>query len=161
MEDDFTLLSDEIRKAAVRRAMKILEYADRTEKQLRDRLTEEEYPPEAVEEAVSYVKSFHYLDDERYAEILIRSKKASKSAFELKLELESKGISPDLAQEVLERSEISDSDTVCSLFLKKYGHKVLTDPKTYEKAFRYFSSKGFSYPDIKEGIAGALEETEE
>ena len=39
---------------------------DRTEAQLREKLLQAEFSPELVEEAVAYVKSFGYIDDERY-----------------------------------------------------------------------------------------------
>ena len=49
----------------------LLQKKDYTEAELRRKLTEGEYPQEAVEEAVSYVKSFHYIDDERFCRAYI------------------------------------------------------------------------------------------
>ena len=70
-------------KRAKLRAMHLLEDMDRSESALREKLRQGLYPPEAVEAAISYVKSFGYLDDARYAENFVQSRKASKSRREI------------------------------------------------------------------------------
>ena len=59
---------DIIGKRAKKRAMHLLEKMDRTEQELRRKLLESEYPEDLTEEAIAYVKSFHYIDDARYAD---------------------------------------------------------------------------------------------
>ena len=59
---------DIIGKRAKKRAMHLLEKMDRTEQQLRKKLLESEYPEDLAEEAIAYVKRFHYVDDARYAD---------------------------------------------------------------------------------------------
>ena len=63
------ILQKVICKRAKLRAMHLLEDMDRSESALREKLRQGLYPPEAVEAAISYVKSFGYLDpraDERF-----------------------------------------------------------------------------------------------
>ena len=72
-EDEYqSILHDVIGKRAVKRAMHLLERQDRTEHALREKLTQNAYPSEAVEDAISYVKRLHYLDDERFARNFIQ-----------------------------------------------------------------------------------------
>ena len=52
---------------AKKKAMSLLNYNDRTEWELMDRLSGAGFSEEAVNGAMEYVKSFHYIDDERYA----------------------------------------------------------------------------------------------
>ena len=59
------ILQKVICKRAKLRAMHLLEDMDRSESALRKKLRQGLYPPEAVEAAISYVKSFGYLDDAR------------------------------------------------------------------------------------------------
>ncbi len=66
-------------KRAKLRAMYLLEDMDRTEAGLREKLRQGLYPEDAAEEAIQYVKSFGYLDDLRYAENFVRTRKGSKS----------------------------------------------------------------------------------
>ena len=59
-------------KRAKKRALHLLEKMDRTEKNLKDKLLQNGYPNKLAEEAVAYVKSYHYVDDLRYAKNYIR-----------------------------------------------------------------------------------------
>ena len=65
-----TISPDEARA----KAMDILLLSDKSEKQLKGKLLSYSLPNEAVDDAVSYVKGFHYLDDERYAAKLCKLK---------------------------------------------------------------------------------------
>ena len=69
--------SGDIRRAR-HRALHILERCDRTEQELRDKL-EMNYRTEAVEDAIAYVKRYHYLDDMRYAVNYLNSRGRVKS----------------------------------------------------------------------------------
>ena len=68
-----------IGKRAKLRALHLLNDMGRTEMQLRQKLEKDGYTEDVVEEAVSYVKSFGYINDENYARIFIDSKKNKKS----------------------------------------------------------------------------------
>ena len=161
MCEDHGEVSLEIVRQAKARALKILEYADRTEKQLRDKLKEGEFPPFAIDEAVDYVQKLHYQDDVRYAESFIRGRVGRKSAYEIRQELQQRGISKEVAEQDLLDADIEESDTVKALFLKKYGTKDLSDPAVYQKAFRYFAGKGFGYEVIRDGIRRGIEASED
>ena len=92
---------DVIGKRAKRRAMHLLEKMDRTEQALRNKLLEGEYPEDLVEDAIAYVKRFHYVDDARYADCYVRSRGASKSRSKLLAELQQKGVDRERADQIL------------------------------------------------------------
>ena len=50
------------------RAMNLLKNRSYTEKQLYDKLKSGDYPEEIIEQALDYVRSYHYIDDRQYAE---------------------------------------------------------------------------------------------
>ena len=66
------LIHEVIGKRATKRAMHILERQERTEYQLREKLLQNGYPEESIEDAIDYVKHYHYVDDLRYAKTFIR-----------------------------------------------------------------------------------------
>ena len=101
MNEEYDDLQKEIIRQAKARALKILEFSDKTEKQLRDKLKEGEFPPFAVDEAIEYVRGFHYIDDLRYAEAYIRGRRSRKSTYELRMELRQKGLDPDTIETAL------------------------------------------------------------
>ena len=151
----------EVIREARKKALRLLTVSDRTEFQLREKLREGGFPPEVIDDAVEYVRSYHYIDDRRYAEVFIRSRKEEKSLFEIRMELKKRGVGDDLAEEALSTAEIDERAVVAHLFEKKYGKKDLTDPKLYERAFRYFGSRGFAYEDIKAAVTAALTQEED
>lgn len=64
---------------AKKKALHLLERMDRTEQQLYRKLADGGYPDQVAKEAVDYVKSYHYIDDVRYARSYIESRKAAKA----------------------------------------------------------------------------------
>ena len=161
MDEDNNPLREEILKKAKSKALHILERSDKTELQLKEKLLEADFPEDIVEEAMDYVRSFHYLDDRRYAEHYVRAKAGTKSRFQLLFELQDKGVDREITEEVIsaaeEEGELDEKEAVKKQFLKKYAAKDLSDPALYQKAVRYFSGKGYSYDAIKEGISAAIE----
>ena len=140
------------------KALNLLSYSDKTEYLLREKLKEGDFPPSVIDDAIEYVKSFHYLDDLRYAENFIRSHRGTKSIREMKEKLREKGVSKENLEAAFSAEETDEEETVKQLFLKKYRTKVLSDPKVYEKAVRYLSAKGFSYEVIRRGVRSSIEE---
>ena len=49
---------DDMIKQAKQKALSLLNYMDRTESQLRQKLKEKSFSDEAIEQAIDYVKSF-------------------------------------------------------------------------------------------------------
>ena len=61
------LITEVVGKRAKKRALHLLEQMDRSERKLREKLTQGGYPDCCVDAAIDYVKSFHYLDDYSFA----------------------------------------------------------------------------------------------
>ena len=59
---------------ARRKAMRLLEHMDRTEKGLREKLRQAGFTSQAVDHALTYVEAYGYIDDERYARTYIAYK---------------------------------------------------------------------------------------
>ena len=159
--NDHSEIQAEVIRQAQKKALRLLNVSERTEFQLREKLREGGFPPEAVDAAIEYVRSYHYIDDRRYAEIYVRSKKEEKSLFEIRMELRKRGVSEEFTEEALSEADLDERRTIARLFEKKYGKQDLSDPKIYERAFRYFGGRGFSYEDIRAAVTEALETEEE
>ena len=135
---------------AKKRAMHILERMDQTESQLRQKLERGTYPPEAVEEAVSYVSSFHYLDDERFCKNYIRCYQESRSRLRISRDLAAKGADRDLVQRCLEEEyEASERDQIRRLLEKKGYRDSGITRKERDKLYRFLMQRGFSAQDIR------------
>ena len=66
-------------KRAKLRAMHLLTRMDYTEAELEKKLMKGEYTPQAVKIAMDYVRSYHYLDDERYVARYLSAYQAGKA----------------------------------------------------------------------------------
>lgn len=142
-------IKDEVRRAKLR-ALHLLTAMDRTETNLREKL-EASYGPEAVEEAVAYVKSYGYLDDERYVRVYIESKSRSKSRKQIEQELIfKKGVSKEAVQRGFETAETTDVQEVIGKYLqKKKIDPTNCDYEQKNKFFAYMMRKGFQIEDLK------------
>lgn len=142
-------IKEEVRRAKLR-ALHLLTAMDRTEANLREKLAVS-YCEETVETAIEYVKSFGYLDDERYVKNYIESKSRSKSRKQIEQELMfKKGISKEAIERGFEHAEQED----VSVVIEKYMRKKRIEPENcdYEqkqKFFAYMMRKGFQIDDLK------------
>ena len=134
-------------------AMHFLQSTDRTEYQLRKKLESLFYPEDIIEEAVSYVKKFHYIDDMRYAVNYLECHKDSKSMRQLEQELYKKGISRETFQEAAERSEFPEATEQIRYWLeKKHYTGQGAEKKETEKICRFLLRKGYRMSDIQKVI---------
>lgn len=85
-----------------KRAMRLLEGRDYSRRELTEKLMRDGYGEDLISEIIAYLDAYHYLDDVRYAESLIRSRKTVKSRRELLYYLKAKGISEETAEAAME-----------------------------------------------------------
>lgn len=137
-----------------------MERMDRTEAQLRQKLLEAEFTPEITEQAVDYVKSFGYIDDERYVRNYIAYRSVSKSRRQIEQELLfRKGVSQELIQKVYEDTEPADERAMIRRQLEKKHYSASEcDDKQRQKLVASLLRKGFHMGDI---LAVMKEEPEE
>ena len=155
-EESYAKIQTEvILKRAKKRAMHLLEDMDRTESALREKLRMGLYPESAIEGAIEYVRSFGYLNDTRYAENFVMSRKDSKSKREIRALLTQKGVSDDLITQAFEQcyGEESEQEAIRRILQKKHVDPETMDDKEYQKILGYLARKGFRYETIRRVIA--------
>lgn len=131
-------------------AMNLLQKRDRTEKELTDKLNRAGYPPGAVRNAVDYVKSFGYIDDERYASHFLEMGSGKESLKSLSWKLAGKGVSPEIIEKVCEglRESIDPEEVIQNLVERRLAGKKLTDEKSLRNMAAYLGRRGFSGEEI-------------
>ncbi|MEZ3504438.1 MAG: recombination regulator RecX [Lachnospiraceae bacterium] len=137
-------------KRAKLKALRLLERMDRTEAQLREKLLGAEFEPAIAEQAIDYVKSFGYLDDERYVRNYIEYRSRQKSRRQIEQELLfRKGVSKELILKVYEELEDSDEKALIRRQLeKKHYHPAKCDERQRQKLTASLLRKGFRMGDI-------------
>ena len=141
---------DDIIKEAKQKALSLLNFMDRTESQLRQKLKEKSFPDEAVDEAIEYVKSFGYINDMGYAERYIINKQGCKSRREVFALLSQKGVSREDIERAMENSYKPEDEIIAIQRLcekKSFVAEVATDSEK-TKMYRYLLRKGFRGVDV-------------
>lgn len=153
-EAQYTLLMKEVLpKRAKLRAMHLLQQQDRTEHQLRTKLMALDYPAGIVEEAISYVKQYRYVDDLRFAVSYMEYRRESKSLRQLEQELYQKGISKEVFLEAAEQIEAPDEEAQIQELLRKKGYQPgETDRKERDRLFRFLLRKGYSMTAVQHAM---------
>ena len=146
-----------LRKRVRLRCMHLLQKADKTEGQLRQKLKEGGYPPFLVEDALDYVRSFHYVDDERYARYYVQQQSAGKSRLRLKQDLQRKGVPEDMIRLVLEEEDVDEEASIRKLAQKKIASVHPQTPADWQKISRYLAGKGYGFSTIRH-VIGQLQD---
>lgn len=143
------ILHDVIGKRAKKRALHILEKMDRTEYQLRDKLSKGDYPEECVDLAVEYVKSYKYIDDYRYSCNYVRFSQDKMSRNQIKQKLISKGVSRNNIEMALEEEFKADETLQIEILLDKRKFTGESDDKAeFQRTYQYILRRGFKSGDI-------------
>ena len=91
-------------------------------------------PEEVIEEAITYVKKFGYIDDERYALHFIEVRKESKSRREILMLLRQKNLSAEKIEWAMEQSygeTGGDQEAILKILQKKrFFEKMIICRKT-------------------------------
>ncbi len=143
------IFKDIIGKRAKKRALHLLEKMDRTESQLREKLLNSNYPAECVDEAIIYVKKFHYIDDGRYAQNFTRYSKERLSRSQIKQKLLLKGVARETIDSAIEEEYDADErDHIRSLLQKKHFGEHEMDEREFRRVYQYLLRRGFRSNDI-------------
>lgn len=134
------------------RAIRYLTLRIRTEKEVRDKLKSEGYDRECISRVIDELKAMGYINNQLYAQKYVydRSKLKPMSKRMMKLELLSKGIPEEVADEVLADWKAEDKDVARNLVKRKFGKYDLRDGKIVKKAYMFLAHRGFSGDTIKE-----------
>lgn len=143
-------------------ALALLEFRDRTERELRQKLKEREYSAEEINETVLFLKEYRYLDDEAYADRYIRSCAARKSRRQIRADLERKGVSREIIDLQLQEKTVDEDSQIRKLLQKKgYVPGKRLEAAEYRRIMGALGRRGFSGEAIRKAMESMREELEE
>ena len=137
----------------IKRAMNLLQKKNFAEGELVKKLSEGGYPEEIVDTAVSYVKSYGYIDDVRYASDYIRYHSSQgRGKNRIRMELMQKGVSDaDIEKAWIETEAlglIEDSAEAIHKLLEKKHYSPDMDPADRNRIAAFLMRRGYSPEDI-------------
>lgn len=149
-EDEWNELVAKINyKKAVDKCYDLLSRRDHSVKELKTKLLRT-VDERSAEMAIDKMLDLGYLDDEKYAQTLVRhlldNKNMSKNF--VKQEMYKRGLSADIINDILENTEFDNSANCVELITTKYRNKLRAEGGK-DKVIAALMRKGFSYYDIK------------
>ena len=146
------------------RAIYIITNYSKTEKQLRDKLSQSgKYTEEIIDETIKFLKKHNFINDKDFAKRFIELHKSSYSIKVLKQKLYQKGIKKDIIDEIFEDDNVDfDEEAIIKkLLLKKcpdyYERMDEMDMKEKQKLLSFLFRKGFSYDKISDVMKGFID----
>ena len=149
-------------RAAFIAGLRILSYHDHSEKEMNHKLCQKGYKKEYAVNAVEKLCEYGYVNDERYAENLADKLLRTKgmSARGIKSELICKGISREIADNVIEGLDFDPILRIIELLNTKYS-RSLSDEKGIKKTVASLQRLGYGWSDIKSALRSVEAETED
>ncbi|MBW3594280.1 MAG: recombination regulator RecX [Actinobacteria bacterium] len=151
--------ASDLRKEAMERAGRMLALRPRTEREIRDRLTEADFPDDVVEDTVGRLYELELLNDEDFALDWIEQRTIRKGLGPKALiaELNRKGIDRATAEAALARSGV-DEQATATAEAGKLLHKVIRYPIRDQaaKLHQMLMRRGFSWDATEAAVKAVL-----
>lgn len=135
------------------RAMNLLQKRSYTREGLKRKLADGKYPENIIIDALDYMESYRYIDDERYAEEYIRCYCESRSRRRIMQDLFTKGVSKEVAEKAWMRHEalnepVDEVAQIKELLRKKKYDAASADRKETARVMNYLYRKGYGTENI-------------
>ena len=131
-----------------KKAMSLLNHRDRTKWELRDRMERAGFSEEAIEDAIAYVESFHYIDDLRYAKRFAEIYRETRSIARIRQDLTKRHVPEEYIEIALEEIEYDDSPALARELGKLCRNGGESSYKERQKIAAKLYRKGFRTEDI-------------
>lgn len=149
------LLKEDETKKAITSSLNLIAYRPRAAGELRDKLREKGYSPEAIDAAVTRMQELRYLDDEAFAERWVQSRQGTRPRSErmLRQELARKGIDRKTIDQTIEEAGVDEAGDALELARKKAGSMSGLEPAVRTRRLSGFlARRGYGYDIIRQVI---------
>ncbi|KXS50196.1 regulatory protein RecX [Halanaerobium congolense] len=130
------------------KAFKLLSYRERTIKEIEDRLRKKDFEEEIIKAVVDFLLEKDYLNEERFAEMWIRSRKKHhpRGRKLIYKELKNKGVNQRIINNALNQYLSNQEELEMAEYLKdKWLRRRTEEDSSSYKLKNYLANKGFSY----------------
>ncbi len=157
------ILHDVLGTRSKRYCMNLLKTMDRTEWQLRQKLSQGGYPQEVIRQAIDYVKGWGYVDDGAYAKKYVEFHREKKSLIQMRQELYHRGVAREEIDRALEEADVADETIAIQKWIEKKRMDLnKATPSERQKLYMFLLRKGFSPDNVGKVFkrAGEFHETD-
>jgi regulatory protein len=135
-------------------ALSLLSHREHGSQELANKLKIRGYEENEIYHAIDRLQEINYLNDERFAEIYVRSKvNKPLGASRILQELIQKGIHSDIAKQAINTADADWFELARQLKERRFGEEICTDFKEKGKQSRYLQYRGFSFDQIRYALS--------
>jgi len=136
-------------------ALKLLEYRERSEQEIRNRMGRKEYNQELINKTVRFLKDQNLLNDRRFAQIWAESRlRRSYGRWKVQADLNEKGVKEEIIEETLKElySKVNETQMALDLIQKKWPSLSRENNPLLRRVSGFLERRGFSFEVITEII---------
>lgn len=145
------IVTESEKHTAYNKALKLLSVRRKTQKEIADYLQSKGYLPATCVYVIGKLLEYHYIDDKSYVDSFVESHKSLMGKLKLKQTLMAKGVAPSLIDEKLDNDDFEQYQQI-KVLAEKYMRSKEDTKENKVKLYRYLTSKGFLYDDIKTAL---------
>jgi regulatory protein len=138
------------KRSAYDKALGLLARREHSRRELKTKLRQGGYEGEETSAAIDKLGEQHYQDDDRFGEVLLRSRIAQGyGPMRLRVELKSHGLPDARIRELLEASDADWTAMAAAQLRRRYGGKSTADPVERGKRAQFLLRRGFAAATVR------------
>jgi regulatory protein len=138
------------KRSAYDKALGLLARREHSRKELKTKLRQGGYEGEETADAIDRLGEQHYQDDDRFAEVLLRSRIGQGyGPMRLRVELKSHGLADARIRELMDEAEVDWDASAAAQLRRRYGGAGATDPAERKRRAQFLLRRGFAAATVR------------
>ncbi len=160
--DYLARLEKEAYPLALERAARMLSQRDYTVYQVEQKLLEAGYAEATTRRVSDYLQQRRFLDDERYAQNLLRRKQQKMGSRGIRMALRQKGVPAQVAEQAMDALSDEDQLSAATALAQKYLARKAWEPiEARQKGIAFLARRGFGYDLARRAVSTVVSSEEE
>ena len=149
-------------RSAYDKALGLLARREHSRKELKTKLRQGGYEGEETGAAIDRLGEQHYQDDDRFAEVLLRSRVAQGyGPMRLRVELKSHGLGDARIRELMEAADVDWAASAAAQLRRRYGGAGSADPVERTRRAQFLLRRGFAAATVRSVTHADVDEADD
>ncbi|MFC5435483.1 regulatory protein RecX [Rhodanobacter umsongensis] len=150
------------KRSAYDKALGLLARREHSRRELKTKLRQGGYEGEETAAAIDRLGEQRYQDDDRFAEVLLRSRIAQGyGPVRLRMELKTHGLSDARIRELLDAAEVDWNISAAAQLRRRYGGGGTTDPAERARRAQFLLRRGFAAATVRNVAHADVDEADD
>ncbi|WP_266168089.1 regulatory protein RecX [Dyella subtropica] len=138
------------KRSAYDKALGLLARREHSRRELKRKLNQGGYAGNEATDALDRLGEQHYQDDDRFAEMLVRSRAAQGyGPLRLRAELKSHGLSDARIRQLLDEADVDWAESAAAQLRRRYGTVAVADPAERARRAQFLLRRGFPAATVR------------